>query len=262
MLFEKGKEAAIVVREGSRGYACHKKLSSYIIQAKDYVMKKSLNMRRLLINVLLAALIGCPFVFIGLLFPTERHIFLFTVLLGYLCLILLFASLLIGPLTLFRFRRNPVNIDLRRDIGIWAAIIGCYHVALVFQMSFGSQIIHYFFSEGTYLPLLNIYGLSNDTGLFATILLVLLLALSNTFSLRYLKGKRWKQIQQLNYILVPLALLHTFGYQYLGGCDLFFVFAVLVITVFVLVFQIVGIAIVRSRRKERERGGPSSRRQS
>ena len=43
-------------------------------------------------------------------------------------LCLLCVTLLIGPLNLLRKRLNPVNIELRRDTGIWAGITGCLHV--------------------------------------------------------------------------------------------------------------------------------------
>ena len=85
-------------------------------------MQKSPEQRRILINFLLAVLIGIPLLYIGLAFPAERRTVLFTILLGYLSLILLFLSLLIGPLNLLRLRRNPVNLFLRRDISILAAI--------------------------------------------------------------------------------------------------------------------------------------------
>jgi DMSO/TMAO reductase YedYZ heme-binding membrane subunit len=219
-------------------------------------MQKAPEPRRILTNFLLAVLISAPLLFIGLAFPAERHIVLFTIVLGYLSLILLFLSLLIGPLNLLRLRRNPVNLFLRRDISIWAAITGCYHVALVFQMRFGPQLLQYFLKDGSYLPLVNLYGLSNDTGLFATILLVILLALSNTFSLRLLKGKRWKQIQRLSYLLVPLAVIHTFGYQYLGGRDLLLVIAVIIMVAIVLLGQGMGIALTRSRKNRRARVVP------
>ncbi|MDQ6692913.1 MAG: hypothetical protein M3014_00600, partial [Chloroflexota bacterium] len=42
--------------------------------------------------------------------------------LGYVSLVYLVASLLIGPLYLARRRRNPVNLYLRRDVGIWAGV--------------------------------------------------------------------------------------------------------------------------------------------
>jgi methionine sulfoxide reductase heme-binding subunit len=222
-------------------------LMEKIIRQKRSGAQKSAATRRVLINLLLAVLIACPFLYSRYAFPGGEHTGLFTILLGYLSLILLFASLIIGPLNLLRSRSNPVNISLRRDIGIWAAVTGCYHVALAVQMRSGSQILQYFLKAGSVVPLLTLYGVSNDTGLFATILLILLALLSNTFSLRLLKGKRWKQVQRLSYLLTLFAIVHTFGYQYLGGRGAFFYGVVVVMMVLVLVCQGIGIALVRAR---------------
>ena len=207
--------------------------------------------QRIQTNILFACIVVIPFLYISFAFPNERHTTLFTILLGYLSLLFLFISLLIGPLNLLRLRKNPVNIDLRRDSGIWAAITGCYHVALAFQERSGREFLGYFFKDNSLIPWLNLFGLSNDSGLLATFLLVILLLLSNTFSLRLLKGKRWKLIQRSNYILVPLALVHTIGYQYLGRRELLFGVVVVALSLLVLIFQGIGIALVLLRRKRR-----------
>jgi len=150
-----------------------------------------------------------------LYFPRGKPIEFLIIAWGYLSLLLICVALLIGPLHLLRVRRNPVNLDLRRDVGIWAAITGCVHILLVFRGTLlNSQLFMYFLRTGCcgYVPLLNVYGISNDLGLFAALLLLLLLTLSNTVSLRVLKGKRWKQLQRLTYLLVLFAVAHTFGY--------------------------------------------------
>ncbi|MEZ4667658.1 MAG: hypothetical protein R3E39_07045 [Anaerolineae bacterium] len=63
---------------------------------------------------------------------------------GYLSLTLIVIYLLIGPYKLLRRRRNPVNIDLCRDVGIWAAMTGIAHAVCGFQLHKGGQIIYYF----------------------------------------------------------------------------------------------------------------------
>jgi len=56
---------------------------------------------------------------------------------AYVALGLLAATLAIGPLNILRRRPNPVSTDLRRDIGIWAGLIGiavyAAYVLLVWQ---------------------------------------------------------------------------------------------------------------------------------
>jgi DMSO/TMAO reductase YedYZ heme-binding membrane subunit len=76
-----------------------------------------------------------------------------------------------------------------------------------------------------------------------------LLAFSNTFSLRILKGKRWKQVQRLTYLLMLFAAAHTLGYEYLNLREpVFFVF-VIVLLALVLVCQGIGIVLMLLRRR-------------
>ncbi len=61
--------------------------------------------------------------------------------LGYVSLVYLVASLLIGPLYLARQRRNPVNLYLRRDVGIWAGVTALLHVFFSFQIYAQGQLL-------------------------------------------------------------------------------------------------------------------------
>ena len=213
----------------------------------------SLSRQRWLTHLFLASLVSALYILIGLLFPAGKQGEILLILLGYLSLLLVGVTLLIGPLNLLRQRRNPVNVDLRRDIGIWAGITGCWHVLLVLRGSLrDNRILFYFLRPGCcggYTPLFTAYSLSNDAGLFATLLLLLLLALSNTFSLRVLKGKRWKWLQRSTYVLLLLALAHTFGFQYLNLRGPLWIDAVLGLCAVVLVCQIWGIATTLARRR-------------
>ena len=49
---------------------------------------------------------------------------------AYPALILLAATLLIGPWNLLRGKRMPISDDWRRDVGIWAGILGLVHTAI------------------------------------------------------------------------------------------------------------------------------------
>ena len=178
----------------------------------------------------------------------------FMVVLGYFSLLLICVTLLIGPLALLRWRRNPVNIEVRRDIGIWAGITGLLHVLLTFRGTFVNNYILFFFLRpnccGGYVPELHLFGIGNDIGLLATILLLILTALSNTISLRLLKGKWWKRIQRLTYPLVILALLHTFIYQYINIRELPLVALTILLLLLVLICQVIGIALTLSRKRQ------------
>jgi sulfoxide reductase heme-binding subunit YedZ len=134
---------------------------------------------------------------------------------AYVALAQLATTLLIGPWRLLqRGQRNPANINLRRDIGIWAGLVGLAHVVFGFQVHMGGNILHYFFRPDSWLPQINVFGAANYLGLAGTLILLALLLLSNDLSLRTLKGRRWKAVQRFNYVLFGLVLLHTFGYQF------------------------------------------------
>lgn len=175
------------------------------------------------------------------------------VILGYFSLLLICVTLLIGPLALLRWRRNPVNIEVRRDVGIWAGITGGLHVLLTFRGTLVNNYILFFFLRpnccGGYVPELHLFGISNDIGLLATILLLVLTALSNTVSLRLLRGKWWKRVQRLTYPLVVLALLHTFIYQYINIRDAILIVLTIALLLLVLICQGVGIALTLSRKR-------------
>lgn len=138
-----------------------------------------------------------------------------TIATGYISLLYIVFTLLIGPFKLLTQKRNPVNLMLRRDVGIWAGITGLVHVGFGFQVHMSGDIVLYFFKreDHSLKPLVNLFGLSNDLGLLGALVLGMLLLLSNDLSLRLLRGPAWKWLQRANYILIVLALAHTLSYQ-------------------------------------------------
>jgi sulfoxide reductase heme-binding subunit YedZ len=218
--------------------------------------------RRMITHLLLGTLTLGLLLLTPLFVLRGKQIEFLIIALGYLSLLLICATLVIGPLNLLRVRRNPVNLDLRRDLGIWAAITGGWHVLLVLRGTFPTdQILSYFVRPGCcgYIPLLNIFGISNDLGLFATLLLLLLLALSNTVSLRMLKGKWWKRLQRLTYPLALLAVAHTIGYQLLNVRGPIWLTLVLLLSALVLICQGFGVvlSLTRHPRKSQSDGSES-----
>lgn len=191
--------------------------------------------------------------------PRAEAAYLFSLAFGYLSVILIALTLLIGPLNLLRQRRNPVNINLRRDVGIWAGITGCLHVVFALQLHAQGQILYYFFQpgeDGTIRPLLTRFGISNYFGAAATVILVALLLTSNMLSLRRLKGKRWKALQRLNYVLAVLALIHTLLFQGSSQRGSFFMDSLVLLSTGVLVAQGVGRMVYRKRVKARDFKNP------
>lgn len=175
---------------------------------------------------------------------------------AYVALALLVVTLSIGPWNVLRGQRSPVSSDLRRDIGIWAGILGLLHVG------FGSCVhlrgrpwLYYVYghSEGHhFFPLRHdIFGFANETGALATIVLLLLFATSNDWSLRRLGTPRWKQLQRWNYALFLLVFLHAAAYQTLEKQHANFVATVAACVI--LTFSLQGIGFQWRRVRARER---------
>jgi sulfoxide reductase heme-binding subunit YedZ len=114
---------------------------------------------------------------------------------AYPALILLAATLLLGPLNLLLRRRNPVSIDLRRDLGIWAGILAMAHTAIGQNVHLrGRPWLYYVYDhpERHVLPIRHdVFGLANYSGAFCTLLVILLLVTSNDLSLRRLGTRPW-----------------------------------------------------------------------
>ena len=157
---------------------------------------------------------------------------------GYVGLALVGRSLLLGPLHVLRERPNPVSFDLRRDVGIWAGILSLAHVVVGLQVHLRGQMWAYFVNSDLVFPYVrtNLFGAANYTGLAATGVLIMLLALSNDLTLRRLGTVQWKKLQRWNYAGFGLVLVHGIAYQLVENRSLPYVmiFATLVLLVLVL----------------------------
>ncbi len=216
--------------------------------------------QRIITHLILAVLtfIGCYIT--SLLKPKLPLHHILAIGFGYVGLLLLVATLLIGPLnTWLGHRRNPVNLNLRRDSGIWVGITGILHVFFGFQVHLGGQIILYFFSSTPtrtgpryqLLPLSDSFGFSNYTGVAATLVLIVLLLCSNDISLRLLKGKRWKFIQRFNYLLFLLVIAHTLAYQQVVKREQIMTVITFGLVSLTVLLQIVGVFLYRKYRRKR-----------
>jgi sulfoxide reductase heme-binding subunit YedZ len=131
-------------------------------------------------------------------------------------LVLLAGTLIIGPWRVLRGKAPILSQDLRRDIGIWGGTLAVLHAcAGQFEHLRGRPWLYYVYekSQEHLVPLRHdMFGFSNYTGLFASLLLLALLATSNDASLRKYGGAGWKSLQRWNYACFGLTALHTFGY--------------------------------------------------
>ncbi len=178
------------------------------------------------------------------LIPAPGSHFRLIIATAYAGLIFLGVTLAIGPLNLLLGVRNPVSSDLRRDIGIWAAVLGLWHVFVSLPLPVGNILFlfaQYSGAVGAIAPRLDLFGLANYMGLFATLLLFFLLALSNDWSLGFFGTRRWKSMQRWSYALLVFVVAHGLGYIMLGSHSQLFltIFAATIIAVVVL--QVAGI---------------------
>jgi sulfoxide reductase heme-binding subunit YedZ len=136
----------------------------------------------------------------------------FTAATGYLATGFLALTLLIGPANLLLRRRNPVSGYLRRDVGIWAAILSAVHVLYGLQVHARLARFFTYFAASDGTPLKNAFGIANWTGLAALVIAAGLLALSSDAALRRLGARSWKRLQRLNYALFALVVVHAIFY--------------------------------------------------
>ena len=176
---------------------------------------------------------------------------------GYVSVLLLVFSLSIGPWNLFRKRRRaPAHLDLRRDVGIWAGVLALVHVGFgsfihVRRDALSNVIYNFIYPphiENAAWIRLGPFGFANHLGLIATLLVILLLAISNDYSLRKLGTRRWKSWQRWTYYLAGLLVIHSVLYQLVEHRPVLFVVLFAMVMVLGLAIQLYGVALYRRRR--------------
>jgi len=169
---------------------------------------------------------------------------------AYAGLIFLAASLWLGPWNVLRRRPNPVSFDLRRDIGIWAAILAIVHTAIGLTVHLRGRMWLYFFKGLHPLKVQNTqFGFANFTGLGAALLFVMLLAISNDASLRILRTRRWKSLQRWTYLAMLLTVAHGIAYQLIEKRQLPWVLVFSAILTVVAAIQFLGFVRVHRRKR-------------
>lgn len=137
---------------------------------------------------------------------------------AYPALILLTATLVIGPLKMLAGNRLAISFDIRRDVGIWAGIASSFHAVIGQCVHLrGRPWLYYIYEnwqQKHFLPIRHdLFGLANYTGIIAAVVLLILLATSNDAMLRKLGTPGWKQLQRWNYLCFAVTAVHTLTYQ-------------------------------------------------
>lgn len=134
---------------------------------------------------------------------------------GYIAIVLIAGSLIIGPINILLKRKNPTSTYFRRDIGIAAGVITLIHSICGLFVHLRGNMWKYFFErndQGYFIPF-DDFRLANYTGLLSTLLIVAVLATSNDYSMMKFKVIRWKNIQRLSYVMFLFAIVHVIYYR-------------------------------------------------
>jgi len=175
---------------------------------------------------------------------------------AYQFAIFLAVVLLIGPVRTLQTGRTAVNNYLRRDIGIWTAIVGLLHFYAGTKQSMTQDYIAAYVESAydVYDVMLReqLFFWGTIVGFVTLLILLLPLALSNDRSLRRLGKQWWKSLHRSSYILFALMVVHAVVFQYLEHRNVLFVGFLLIVTLVVLGAQIAGfVAVMRKRRRHR-----------
>ena len=174
----------------------------------------------------------------------------------YTAVLFLSTALLIGPYHVLSGRPISANNLLRRDIAIWGGIWAIAHAVVasfihVDGLLFWRSFLRTAPTLADPLPLkLNRIGQANYVGLAQLSIIVLLLLLSNNWTLRKLGTKRWKNLQRLTYVAMAFILLHAFVYHRIEARLWSFRWPVYALFLAVFIVQAAGFFSYRRRRKE------------
>jgi len=173
----------------------------------------------------------------------KDTVFRVSIATAYVALVLFVITLGFGPYAALGGRRYPVSADIRRDFGIWSALVAIAHVVAGLQVHLRGKMWEYFVQsvKGVLLPRIDPFGAANYTGLAATVILIALLATSNDASLRRLGTGRWRSLHALVTWGLVLTLLHAATYQFIENRRWETVVMLLALSVIVVWLRIAGI---------------------
>jgi DMSO/TMAO reductase YedYZ heme-binding membrane subunit len=175
---------------------------------------------------------------------------------SWICMGLLSAALLIGPLHARRSGRPLFNHLPRRDLAIWGALAGMIHFGLAFRYSMNMEYMARFIDGALQAPSAavrrELYFWSVIAGLVIAALFLLLLALSSNAALRMVGARWWKRLQRASYAAFALTAAHGVVFQIIESRSTPLVAAFALLTTAVIVGQCAGVVTIR--RKTRAPG--------
>jgi methionine sulfoxide reductase heme-binding subunit len=167
---------------------------------------------------------------------------------GYVSIIVLSASLILGTINLLLKIRNPVSTYFRRDISIVGGSLAVLHSVTGLFVHLRGKTWLYFLNETDhgYSIRLDNFGLANYSGLLSALIIMFLLIISNDYFLKKLNPSNWKNLQRLSYLMYILIIIHCYYYR-IGkeNLNLIYLFYLPLILI-ILTFQVIGIRLKRS----------------
>ena len=183
--------------------------------------------------------------FLHFIWPKRDLITIVTDITGYVAILALVISLLIGPVNLLLKRNNPVSNHLRRDIGIIGGTLAIVHSITGLFVHLRGSNWKYFLNKTDlgYTIRLDNFGLANYFGLLSTLLILVVLLTSNDYTLKKMGQATWKNVQRVTYFVFILAILHSVYYRVVSNNYFLIFYLYIPLFVIVLLFQNMGIWI-------------------
>ena len=177
--------------------------------------------------------------------PNRDIITYITDVTGYLSIVGIAISLIIGSVNLLLNYKNPISTYFRRDLGITAGTLVVIHSITGLFVHLRGKNWQYFFTktEHGYSIRLDDFGLANYTGLISALIIILLLITSNDYLFRKLNSTNWKIIQRFSYAMFILAIIHSVYYRIVTNNTNLIYYLYLPLFIFVLLFQLIGLRL-------------------
>lgn len=172
---------------------------------------------------------------------------------GYISIILLAVSLIIGPANVIMNYRNPASAYLRRDISITGGVLAVIHSITGLFVHLRGRSWEYFFHKtgNGYAIRVDSFGLANYSGLISTLIIILLIIISNEYFLKKMKPSNWKNIQRLSYLMFVLAIIHSIFYRIVKENLNHIFWLYIPLFIIVLTFQLTGLKITLNKKKNK-----------
>ena len=140
---------------------------------------------------------------------------------AWLSLVLMCTALMIGPLRRIDGRPSPISMYRRRDLGIWAALIGLVHFVAGNAVAMNERYLSLFVRDAVLAPSQSareaIFSGSSILGTVVGVVFVLLLAISSDWAMHRLGPRLWKSLQRSALFAFWLTVAHGVGFQVLEG---------------------------------------------